>query len=113
MRTRHVFFALTLTVLLLAVGVWILGFFRSTLTTKRLAVEQEAPDVKAVLGGRSLDTISLAGVGAVYPQFRSRQDYTTDLAMRTQDCFERSMNGRAPALECGVEPWEGGLRLRI
>ena len=49
MRTRHVFFALTLTVLLLAVGVWILGFFRSTLTTKRLAVEQEAPDVKAVL----------------------------------------------------------------
>ena len=155
MRTRHVFFALTLTVLLLAVGVWILGFFRSTLTTKRLAVEQEAPDVKAVLstdrpffapprpedapedirgevmlgylimtqtdkyageyvgndltcsschfeGGRSLDTISLAGVGAVYPQFRSRQDYTTDLAMRTQDCFERSMNGRAPALDSQV-----------
>ena len=54
-------------------------------------------------GGRSLDTISLAGVGAVCAlQFRSRQDYTTDLAMRTQDCFERSMNGRAPALDSQV-----------
>lgn len=53
-------------------------------------------------GGRSLNTISLVGVGAVYPQYRSRQDYTTDLAMRTQDCFQRSMNGTAPPLDSQV-----------
>lgn len=53
-------------------------------------------------GGRSMNTISLVGVGATYPRFRSRQDYTVDLAMRVQDCFERSMNGVAPALDSQV-----------
>lgn len=53
-------------------------------------------------GGRSLNTISLVGVGAIYPKYRSRQDYTADLAMRTQGCFERSMNGTAPPLDSQV-----------
>ena len=53
-------------------------------------------------GGRSLNTISLVGVGATYPRFRNRQDYTVDLAMRVQDCFQRSMNGVAPALDSQV-----------
>lgn len=53
-------------------------------------------------GGRSLNTISLVGVGAIYPEYRSRQEYTADLAMRTQDCFRRSMNGTAPALDSQV-----------
>lgn len=53
-------------------------------------------------GGRSLNSISLVGVGATYPRFRSRQDYTVDLAMRVQDCFQRSMNGVAPPLDSQV-----------
>ena len=48
-------------------------------------------------GGRSLNTITLVGVGATYPLYRSRRDYATDLTLRTQGCFERSMNGTAPA----------------
>ena len=47
-------------------------------------------------GGRSKDTISLVGVAAVYPQYRSRSDFSTDLTLRTMDCFQRSMNGTAP-----------------
>ncbi len=48
-------------------------------------------------GGRSKDTLSLVGVGAKYPAYRNRREYTADLALRTQGCFERSMNGKAPA----------------
>ncbi|WP_338668698.1 c-type cytochrome [Pseudodesulfovibrio methanolicus] len=48
-------------------------------------------------GGRSKDTISLVGVAAKYPLYRARREYTADLALRTQGCFERSMNGKAPA----------------
>ena len=40
MKKRNVFFALVLTALLLVFGVWLLSFFRSTLSTKRIAVEQ-------------------------------------------------------------------------
>lgn len=47
-------------------------------------------------GGRSKDTISLVGVAATYPRYRSRRDYAADLTLRTQGCFERSMNGTAP-----------------
>jgi thiosulfate dehydrogenase len=47
-------------------------------------------------GGRSKDTISLVGVAAVYPHYRSRSDFSTDLTARTMDCFQRSMNGSAP-----------------
>lgn len=53
-------------------------------------------------GGRSLQSIPLVGVGAAYPLYRSRQAYTTDLALRVQDCFERSMNGKAPALDSQI-----------
>ena len=155
MKKRNVFFALVLTALLLVFGVWLLSFFRSTLSTKRIAVEQEAGSPQAALsiahpfftpprpedapeniraevmlgykimtetkkyageyvkndlscsschfdGGRSRNSISLVGVGATYPRYRSRQDYTVDIAMRTQDCFERSMNGVAPALDTQV-----------
>lgn len=53
-------------------------------------------------GGRSLDTISLVGVGAIYPLYRGRREYTADLALRTQGCFERSMNGVAPAADSQI-----------
>ena len=33
------------------------------------------------------------GVGDAYPKFRKRQNYSVDLVGRTNDCFERSMNG--------------------
>ncbi|WP_028580778.1 c-type cytochrome [Desulfogranum japonicum] len=46
--------------------------------------------------GRRRDTISLVGVAAVYPRYRSRREYSADLTLRTQGCFERSMNGTAP-----------------
>ena len=38
--------------------------------------------------------LSLVGVGAAYPKFRSRQNYAVDLVSRTNDCFQRSMNGK-------------------
>lgn len=44
--------------------------------------------------GRNLKTLSLVGVAAKYPKYRSRADYATDLVTRTQGCFERSMNGK-------------------
>jgi len=47
-------------------------------------------------GGRSKDTISLVGVAAVYPHYRDRSGFSTDLTLRTTDCFQRSMNGSAP-----------------
>lgn len=47
-------------------------------------------------GGRSKDSISLVGVAATYPRYRSRSDWAVDLTLRTYGCFERSMNGRVP-----------------
>ncbi len=47
-------------------------------------------------GGLLQQGISLVGVAATYPKFRSRTHYATDLVARTAECFERSMNGRAP-----------------
>lgn len=44
-------------------------------------------------GGKS-GGLSLVGVGAVYPLFRTRQNYAADLITRTNSCFERSMNGK-------------------
>jgi thiosulfate dehydrogenase len=44
--------------------------------------------------GRMKDGVSLVGVGAVYPRYRERHRYSVNLVMRTNDCFERSMNGR-------------------
>lgn len=38
--------------------------------------------------------LSLVGVAATYPKFRKRQNYAVDLVARTNDCFERSMNGK-------------------
>lgn len=157
MKSRSVFFGLVLVVLLLAFGVWLLAFFQTTLSTKRIATDRataglqasvDTPGAQALFnpprpedapedirgevmlgylimtqtqkyageyvnndlscsschfdGGRSINTISLVGVGATYPKFRSRQDYTVDLAMRTQDCFQRSMNGKAPALDSQI-----------
>jgi thiosulfate dehydrogenase len=45
-------------------------------------------------GGRN-GGLSLVGVGAVYPRYRSRQEYASDLVTRTNSCFERSMNGKS------------------
>ncbi|MDT8069391.1 MAG: c-type cytochrome [Terriglobia bacterium] len=39
--------------------------------------------------------IPLVGVAATYPKYRKRTNYATDLVARTNECFERSMNGRA------------------
>jgi thiosulfate dehydrogenase len=44
--------------------------------------------------GRARDTISLVGVAAAYPKYRSRTRYATDLVSRVNECFERSMNGK-------------------
>ncbi len=38
--------------------------------------------------------LSLVGVGATYPKYRKRQNYAVDLVTRTNNCFERSMNGK-------------------
>jgi thiosulfate dehydrogenase len=44
--------------------------------------------------GRERNTLSLVGVAASYPKYRTRQHYATDLVTRTQGCFQRSMNGK-------------------
>ena len=44
--------------------------------------------------GRTKKGISLVGVGAAYPKYTARHRYSVNLVMRTNDCFERSMNGR-------------------
>jgi len=68
--------------------------------TKKYAGEYVGNDLSCTNchfdGGRSKDTISLVGVGAVYPHYRGRSDFSTDLTARTMDCFQRSMNGIAP-----------------
>lgn len=43
--------------------------------------------------------ISLAGVAARYPQYSERHKSVQDLAGRVNDCFERSLNGEALALD--------------
>ena len=45
--------------------------------------------------GRMRDGVSLVGVGAAYPRYRERHHYSINLVRRTNDCFERSLNGRA------------------
>lgn len=44
--------------------------------------------------GRSKQGIPLVGVAAVYPKYRQRTGYATDLVTRVNECFERSMNGK-------------------
>lgn len=44
--------------------------------------------------GRTKKGVSLVGVGAAYPKYRERQHYSVNLVRRTNDCFERSMNGK-------------------
>ncbi len=39
--------------------------------------------------------LSLVGVAATYPKYRERQHAAVDLVTRTNDCFERSMNGKS------------------
>ncbi len=38
--------------------------------------------------------LSLVGVAASYPEYKKRQNYSVDLVTRTNDCFQRSMNGK-------------------
>ncbi len=38
--------------------------------------------------------LPLVGVAAIYPRYRARTGYSTDLPSRVNECFERSMNGR-------------------
>lgn len=44
--------------------------------------------------GRAKDTLSLVGVAAIYPKYRDRRKFATELIERTNECFERSMNGK-------------------
>ena len=44
--------------------------------------------------GRTKKGVSLVGVGAAYPKYTERHRSSVNLVMRTNDCFERSMNGR-------------------
>ena len=53
-------------------------------------------------GGRSMESFSLVGVGATYPRYRDRNEYTIDLGIRIQGCFDRSMNGTPPPLDSQV-----------
>jgi thiosulfate dehydrogenase len=39
--------------------------------------------------------LSLVGVAVSYPQYKKRQNYSVDLVTRTNDCFQRSMNGKS------------------
>lgn len=50
------------------------------------------------LGGRN-NGISLVGVTNVYPQFSERNGKTITLAERVNNCFQRSMNGKALPIE--------------
>jgi thiosulfate dehydrogenase len=50
-------------------------------------------------GGRNDFAISLVGVAATYPKFRTRTNYSTHLVSRVNECFERSMNGKPLAPE--------------
>ena len=45
--------------------------------------------------GRMRDGVSLVGVGAAYPRYKERHRDAVNLVRRTNDCFERSLNGRA------------------
>ncbi len=45
--------------------------------------------------GLADEGIPLVGVAATYPKYRKRANYATDLVARTNECFERSMNGHA------------------
>jgi thiosulfate dehydrogenase len=45
--------------------------------------------------GLANEGIPLVGVAATYPKYRKRANYATDLVERTNECFERSMNGHA------------------
>ncbi len=38
--------------------------------------------------------LSLVGVAATYPRYRKGLNYAEDLVTRTNDCFEKSMNGK-------------------
>ena len=44
-------------------------------------------------GGRN-GGLSLIGVAVTYPRYRKGQNYSEDIVTRTNDCFERSMNGK-------------------
>ena len=45
--------------------------------------------------GLNPNAASFVGLSAVYPEYRSRADRTMTLADRINECFERSMNGKA------------------
>ena len=156
MKNRDVYAGLVLACLLLVFGVWVLSFFDTTLSIKRVDMNSEVaakrvalPSAQALFnpprpedapesiraevmlgykimtetskyawqyvgggkdsklscsschfeGGRAMESISLVGVGATYPRYRDRNDYTADLGIRIQGCFDRSMNGTPPPLD--------------
>jgi thiosulfate dehydrogenase len=53
------------------------------------------------IGGKN-GGISLVGVTTIYPQFSKRDGKSIDLSQRIHNCFERSMNGIAPAPDSAI-----------
>ncbi len=50
-------------------------------------------------GGLSKASITLVGAAATYPRFLPSHGYSTDLALKVQDCFARNLNTTPPALD--------------
>jgi len=46
-------------------------------------------------GGLNPNSVSFVGLAAVYPEYRTRNARVNTLADRINECFERSLNGRA------------------
>lgn len=46
--------------------------------------------------GKRIDGNNYASVAANYPKFRARSGYMETIYKRVSDCFERSLNGKAP-----------------
>lgn len=46
-------------------------------------------------GGMNPNTASFVGISRLYPEYRARADRQMTLADRINECFERSMNGKA------------------
>jgi thiosulfate dehydrogenase len=46
-------------------------------------------------GGLNPNAVSFVGISGLYPDYRARADRQMSLADRVNECFERSMNGKA------------------
>jgi len=78
---------------------------RSGLATRLSATRRNMPSPISVIdlnctnchldGGLNPNAASFVGLAAVYPEYRARSGRVNTLADRVNECFERSLNGRA------------------